>query len=46
MLQSGRRVVEMAKIVKAGLLLAQDSLPDEYFPSTEQMGLIQRREIM
>ena len=32
----GQRVVEMVKIVKASLLLTQDSLPDEYFPSTEK----------
>lgn len=41
----GQRVSEMAKIVKAGMMLAQDSLPDEYFPSREKMGLIDRREI-
>jgi len=41
----GRRVAEMAKIVKAGLLLTQDSLPDEYFPSRDKMGLIERRRI-
>jgi multimeric flavodoxin WrbA len=41
----GRRVAEMAKVLKAGKLLLQDSLPDEYFPSLEKMGLIERRRI-
>lgn len=41
----GQRVADMAKIKKAGMMLAQDSLPDEYFPSREQMGLIERRSI-
>ena len=39
----GRRVTEMAKILKAAMMLVQDSLPDEYFPSEEKMGLIERR---
>jgi multimeric flavodoxin WrbA len=42
---TGRRVTELAKIVKAGMLLAQDSLPLEYFPSQDQMGLSERREL-
>lgn len=42
----GQRVADMAKIKKAGMLLAQDSLPDEYFPSREKMGLIERRRIV
>ncbi len=37
-----QRVVEMAKIVKAGMLLAGDSLPDEYFPSQKKVGVIER----
>lgn len=41
----GNRVTEMAKIIKAGLMLTQDSLPDEYFPSLEKMGLCERRVI-
>jgi len=41
----GRRVAEMARIKKAGMMLAQDSLPDEYFPSREKMGLIERKRI-
>jgi len=42
----GLRVAEMAKIIKAGMLLTQDSLPDEYFPSRTKMGLIERRPII
>ncbi len=41
----GLRVAEMTKIVKAGLILTQDSLSDEYFPSKEKMGLIERRPV-
>ncbi len=44
-LSQGLRVAEMAKIIKAGRLLSQDSLPDEYFPSREKMGLIERRPV-
>jgi multimeric flavodoxin WrbA len=42
----GQRVADMARIKKAGMLLAQDSLPDEYFPSREKMGLVERVEII
>jgi multimeric flavodoxin WrbA len=42
----GLRVAEMTKIVKAGLMMTQDSLGDEYFPSKEKMGLIERRPII
>lgn len=42
----GLRVAEMTKIVKAGLILTQDSLGDEYFPSKEKMGLIERRPVI
>jgi multimeric flavodoxin WrbA len=38
----GRRITELAKIVKAGMMLTQDSLPLEYFPSKEQMGYSER----
>ena len=31
----GRRVAEMTKIVKTGLLALKDELPDEYFTSWE-----------
>ncbi len=41
----GLRVAELTKIVKAGLLLTQNSLGDEYFPSKEKMGLIERRPV-
>lgn len=39
----GLRVAEMTKIVRAGLFMTQDSLGNEYFPSKEKMGLIERR---
>lgn len=38
----GRRIVETAKFVKAGLMLTADSLPDEYFPSRTEAGKIDR----
>jgi multimeric flavodoxin WrbA len=42
----GLRVAEMTKLIKAGLILTQDSLGNEYFPSKEKMGLIERRPII
>jgi hypothetical protein len=36
----------MTKLIKAGLILTQDSLGNEYFPSKEKMGLIERRPII
>jgi multimeric flavodoxin WrbA len=42
----GLRVAEMAKIFKAGMLMTQESLVDEYFPSKEKMGLIERRPVI
>lgn len=42
----GQRVADLAKIKKAAMILAQDTLPDEYFPSREKMGLIERRNIV
>ena len=42
----GRRVVETARFVKAGLMLAADSLPDEYFPSRKAAGEIDRAAVL
>ena len=36
---------DLSRIIKAGMMLTQDSLPDEYFPSQQKMGLIERRRI-
>jgi len=38
----GRRVVETAKFVQAGLLLSADRLPDQYYPSRKTVGAIER----
>ena len=41
-----RRVVETARFVKAGLMLAGDSLPDEYHPSRQKAGEIDRAALL
>ena len=38
----GRRAAETAKFVKAGLMLSENWLPDEYYPSRTDAGLIDR----
>ena len=41
-----RRVIETARFVKAGLMLTRDSLPDEYFPSRQKAGEIDRAAVL
>ena len=38
----GRRVTHMARIVKAGMMLLRDALPDEYFYCRQNVGRIDR----
>jgi len=42
----GRRVIETARFVKAGLMLTGDTLPDEYFPSRQKAGEIDRAALL
>jgi len=44
--QLGRRVGEMAKIIKAGTLALQRVLPDQYFYSRTSLGDIQRPPVL
>ncbi|MEG1525103.1 MAG: flavodoxin family protein [Clostridia bacterium] len=42
----GRRVVETAKILKAGLMLSCDSMDKQWFPSKETMGAMDKESFI
>ncbi len=42
----GKRVTEMAKIIKAAKMLAYDTIPDGFFPSKTEMNICDRQQFV